>query len=119
MSDFVELQMLVSSSLCHGMCVHPLCLGAIECLLLGVVKMRLLTWPRFILVAMCLRGFCMIMVLIPEMMCLVSQNCNWETMEVERIIIGNALLQLGFQLVLTLLLFAEVAERYKIGLALI
>ena len=108
------LQMLVSSNLCHGMCVHLLYLGATEFLLLGVVKMRLHTWPQCISVAMCSRGFCMIMVLMPEMMCLVSLNCNWETMEVERVIIGNVLLQLGFQPVLTLLLFAEISSRYKI-----
>ena len=102
--------MLVSNSLYRVMFVHLLCLGAIECLLLAMVKMSLPTWPRSTLVAMCSRGFCTIKVLMGKMKCLVFQSCNWETMAVGRIM-ENALLQLGFHPAPTLLLLSEIVQK--------
>lgn len=100
--------MLVSNSVYLEIFVHLLSLSALECLVLAMVKMNLPTWPRSALAAMCLRGFCMIKGLVGEMKCLVFQNCNWETMAVERVT-GNVLLQLEFQPVFSLLLLAEIA----------
>ena len=77
LNDSLELQMLALNSLYQVMFVHLLYSGAIESQRLAMVKMNLPTWPRSILVAMCSRGFSMIMVLMRKMQRPVFRNCNW------------------------------------------